>query len=480
MFPLAESLWCRLILVCVRKLGEENRIGEANPMAELKAYDVRGTYPDQVNEQLFEGIGEAAPQVLKCRTTVVSRDMRESGVSLSQAMIRGLTKAGSDVIDIGMASTPMMYFATAYLKADAGVQITASHNPAAYNGCKWCREEAIPVAYDSGLADIEKLVSKNAFTAADRTGTVRQEDIGSAYRANLLKYAAGIKPLTVVVDAGNGVMGAFLPKLFNKLPCEVIPMYFEPDGNFPHHEANPIKAENMKDLVAKVKEVGADLGVAFDGDGDRSMYVDELGNLIPADFVTALLAGEMLSMDPGATIYYDLRSSKVVAEEIERLGGVAKMSRVGHSFIKAQMREDKAIFAGELSGHFYFRDLHYTDNAEMAMLSVLNVISKSGKKLSELIAPFHKYFASGEINFIVDDANQTMEKVEAQYKEQAKQVFHLDGLSMYFDGYWFNIRASNTEPVLRLNLEADTAELRAKALAEVEKAIGGRPEEGGH
>ena len=449
-------------------------------MSIFKAYDIRGTYPDQVNETLFEAMGQAAPQVLKCKTAVVGRDMRESGVPLAQAMIRGLTKAGVDVIDIGMTSTPMLYFATAYFKAQAGVQITASHNPAAYNGCKWCREDAIPVAYDTGLSDIEKLVNKNAFSPADKAGTVKTAEIFGEYRANLLKYSDGIEPMTVVIDAGNGVMGAFLPKLLEKLPCEVIPMYFEPDGNFPNHEANPIKAENMRDLVAKVKEVGADIGVAFDGDGDRSMYVDEQGNIVPADFVTALLAGEMLAMEPGATIYYDLRSSKVCKEEIERLGGVAKMCRVGHSFIKAMMREDKAVFAGELSGHFYFRDLHYTDNAEMAMLSVLSVVSKSGGKLSELVAPFKKYFATGEINFVVADTAKILAEVEEKYKGSAKEVFHLDGLSMYFDGYWFNIRASNTEPVLRLNLEADTAAVREQALAEVEKAIGGKRADGGH
>ncbi len=449
-------------------------------MGIFKAYDVRGTYPDQVNESLFEAIGQAAPQVLKCKTVVVSRDMRESGVSLAQAMTRGLTKAGVDVIDIGMASTPMLYFATAFLKAGAGVQITASHNPAAYNGCKWCREDAIPVAYDSGLAEMEKLVNRNSFTPAAKAGTITTADVAAEYRANLLKYADGIEPLTVCVDAGNGVMGAFLPSLFSKLPCEVIPMYFEPDGNFPNHEANPLKEENVRDLVQKVKETGADLGVAFDGDGDRSMYIDEQGGIIPADMITALLAGEMLARDPGATIYYDLRSSKVVKEEIERLGGVAKMSRVGHSFIKAQMREDNAIFAGELSGHFYFRELHFTDNAEMAMISVLSVISKSGKKLSELIAPYKKYFATGEINFVVDNTDATMKKVEEEYTASAKDVFHLDGLSMYFDKYWFNIRASNTEPVLRLNLEADDAATRDAAKAAVEKAIGGKLADGGH
>ncbi len=455
-------------------------MGRSETMGVFKAYDVRGTYPDQINETLFEAIGQAAPLVLKCKNAVVGRDMRKSGVSLAQAMMRGLAKAGTDVIDIGMTSTPMLYFATAFLKAGAGVQITASHNPAAYNGCKWCREDAIPVAYDTGMADMEKLVNKNAFTPAAKAGAVTTADISAEYRANLLKYADDIKPLTVVVDAGNGVMGAFLPALFSKLPCEVIPLFFEPDGNFPNHEANPIKEENMRDLVAKVKEVGADLGVAFDGDGDRSMHVDELGNIIPADFITALLAGEMLERDPGATIFYDLRSSKVVKEEIERLGGVAKMCRVGHSFIKAMMREDHAIFAGELSGHFYFRELHYTDNAEMAMISVLSVISKSGKKLSELIAPFKKYFATGEINFVVEDAAKAMEKVENEFKDQAREVLHLDGLSMIFDKYWFNIRASNTEPVLRLNLEADDPETRDAAKAAVEKVIGGKLADGGH
>ena len=449
-------------------------------MAIFKAYDVRGTYPNQVNESLFEAIGEAAPLVLKCKTVVVGRDMRESGTPLSQAMIRGLVKSGADVIDIGMASTPMVYFATVFFKAGAGVQITASHNPAAYNGCKWCREEAIPVAYDSGLAEIEKLATRNVFIPADKAGTVRSADVAAEYRANLLKYAAGIKPLTIVVDAGNGVMGSFLPKLFEKLPCELIPMYFEPDGNFPNHEANPIKPENMRDLAAKVRESGADLGVAFDGDGDRSMYVDERGDIIPADFITALLAGEMLMRDPGAVIFYDLRSSKVCGEEIERLGGRAKMCRVGHSFIKAMMREEKAVFAGELSGHFYFRDLSYTDDAEMAMLSVLTALSKRGGKLSDLIRPFRRYFATGELNFVVDDAASTLARVEDAYKASAREIHRLDGLSLYFDGYWMNIRASNTEPVLRLNLEADNASLRDQALAEVEKVIGGRKEGGGH
>ncbi|MBN2713840.1 MAG: phosphomannomutase/phosphoglucomutase, partial [Planctomycetes bacterium] len=308
-------------------------------MAVFKAYDIRGTYPDQIDEELFTKIGLAAVKVLNAKTVVVGRDMRESGVSLSQALIKGLTQAGANVIDIGMASTPMVYFATAFWKADAGVQVTASHNPAQYNGAKFCRQEAIPVAYDTGLSEVEKLVNSGSLTPGNEEGSVEQREIGSEYLAHLLKFADQIKPLTAVVDAGNGVMGAFLPKLFAKLPCELISMYFEPDGNFPNHEANPLEEKNMLDLVAKVKETGADVGVAYDGDGDRSMYVDEKGGLIPADFVTAMLAKEMLEREPGACVIYDLRSSWVCKEEIERLGGKPMMSRVGHSFIKKTMRE---------------------------------------------------------------------------------------------------------------------------------------------
>lgn len=440
-------------------------------MAVFKAYDVRGTYPDEVNEELFTSIGQAAVSVLKAKTVVVGRDMRESGISLSKAMINGLTRAGADVIDIGMASTPMVYFATAFYKADAGVQITASHNPAEYNGCKWCREDAIPVAYDTGLSDMEKLVKSGAFTPGEEAGSSEGRDIGKEYRAQLQKYAGQVKPLTVVVDAGNGVMGAFLPDLFAKLPCELIQLYFEPDGTFPNHEANPLKEENMRDLQAKVKDTGADLGIAYDGDGDRAMFVDENGETVPADFVTAMLAGEMLEREPGATIIYDLRSSWVCKEEIERLGGKALMSRVGHSFIKASMREHNAIFAGELSGHFYFRDIHYTDNAEMAMLSVLTLISKTDRKLSELIKPYKKYYATGEINFEVSDTESAMARVEEAFGEGSKEVMHLDGLSIIHKDWWCNLRASNTEPVLRLNLEARTEKLRDKMQNSVESVI---------
>ncbi len=441
-------------------------------MAVFKAYDIRGTYPDQVNEDLFTRIGMATVKVLDAKTVVVGRDMRETGVPLAQAMIQGLTQAGADVIDIGMASTPMLYFATAFLKAGAGVQITASHNPAEYNGCKFCREDAIPVSYESGLGEMEERIEKGNLAAAKKEGSVEQRSIQKDYLAHLEKYAGQVESRTVVVDAGSGVMGAFLPALFAKLPCELVPLYFEPDGTFPYHEANPLKMENMADCIAKVKETGADLGVAFDGDGDRAMFVDETGAVVPADLVTALIATEMLEREPGATILYDLRSSRATKEVIESRGGTPVMSRVGHSFIKAQMREHNAIFAGELSGHFYFRDIHYTDNAEMALLSVLTLLSNRDEPLSKMIEPLRTYSATGEINFEVADKEAAMKRVEEAFGDGG-EVLHLDGVSVLHEDWWCNVRPSNTEPILRLNLEADTPGKRDAMRDRVEAVIRG-------
>jgi phosphomannomutase len=441
-------------------------------MAVFKAYDIRGTYPDQVNEELFTQIGMAAVKVLDAGTVVVGRDMRETGVPLSQAMIQGLTQAGANVIDIGMASTPMLYFATAFLKAGAGIQITASHNPAEYNGCKFCREDAIPVSYETGLGEMEERIRKGNLAPARKEGSVEQRSIQKDYLAHLEKYAGQVESRTVVVDAGSGVMGAFLPALFAKLPCELVPLYFEPDGTFPYHEANPLKLENMADCIAKVQETGADLGVAFDGDGDRAMFVDETGEVVPADLVTALVATEMLEREPGATILYDLRSSRATKEVIESHGGTAVMSRVGHSFIKAQMREHNAIFAGELSGHFYFRDIHYTDNAEMALLSVLTLLSKRREPLSKMIEPLRKYSATGEINFEVEDKEAAMRRVEEAFGAGG-EVLRLDGVSVLHDDWWCNVRPSNTEPILRLNLEADTPDRRDAMRDRVEAVIRG-------
>ncbi|MFH0911216.1 MAG: phosphomannomutase/phosphoglucomutase [Planctomycetota bacterium] len=431
----------------------------------FKAYDIRGVYPETLNEETARRIGAAAALVLKARTVVVGRDMRVSSPAIVEALTEGFTNAGVDVIRIGLSSTPMLYFAVGHWKAGGGVMVTASHNPAQYNGFKFCRAEAVPVSYDTGLAEIEKRVSSGRMSSSKRKGSVEEQEIGPDYRAHLLKFADGIKPLTVAIDTGNGVMGAFLPPLLDKLPCEVIRLYFEPDGTFPHHEANPLKPENMADLVAKVRETKADLGIAFDGDGDRAFFCDETGAIVPADFVTALLAAEMLAREPGGTIVYDLRSSRIVREEILRLGGVPVESRVGHSYMKAVMREQNSLFGGELSGHFYFRDIFTTDNAELAALHILTQMSRTGKKLSALVKPFKKYFASGETNFEVADKDRKLAALKARYANAKRS--ELDGLTLCYADWWCNVRPSNTEPVLRLNLEARTAKLLREKLKEV-------------
>lgn len=442
-------------------------------MTAFKAYDIRGRYPEEINEDLFQQIGLAACPVFDAATVVVGRDMRESSDGLAAALIQGLTQAGAKVTDIGMVSTPMMYFGTAACRADLGIQVTASHNGAGFNGAKFCGKDAIPISYETGLAEIEKTVSAGSVVPGRGEGGVKERDIGPDYRAHLLKFADQIEPLSVVVDAGNGVMGAFLPDLFTKLPCELIRLYFEPDGSFPNHDANPLRQENLQSLIQKVRESEADLGVAFDGDGDRCCFVDNQGVAIPADHITALLAGEVLAREPGGTVLYDLRSSRVCPEEIERLGGVPLMTRVGHSFVKQAMREHDAVFGGELSGHYYFRDTYCADNAEMALLSVMSLISRSGQSLSELLAPYNRYFATGEINFEVEDTGAALERLEEALGGEAEEVQHVDGVSILATDWWCNLRPSNTESLLRLNLEAKTAELRDTMSQRVQELIAG-------
>jgi phosphomannomutase len=444
-------------------------------MSVFKAYDIRGTYPDQIDEKAFFKIGLAAAQALKIQSAVVGRDMRASGVTLAASLIKGLAAAGVNVIDIGMASTPMLYGATVHFKSSAGFQVTASHNPAEYNGLKICLADAVPVAYDTGLETIEQIFRAEPAPPAPVSGEITTEDFLVDYVSEMLKYADGLKPLTIVADAGNGVMGEMLPTLFEKLPCELIPLYFTPDGTFPHHEANPLVAENLRDVIAKVRETGADVGVAFDGDGDRAMFVDETGAIVPCDAITVLLARGILRRQPGATIVYDLRSSRMTPEGILAAGGKPLISRVGHSFIKKLMRDTGAEFAGELSGHFYFKVLHYTDNAEMAMLSLLREMSSSGQKLSEIVAPLRTYSATGEINFTGVNPPTKLAEIEKHYAAQpGAEILRLDGLTVNFADWWFNLRPSNTEPVVRLNLEADTAALRDEKKQEVEDLLYGK------
>jgi phosphomannomutase len=440
----------------------------------FKAYDIRGTYPDQIHERIAGRIGSAVVKVLNAKRLVIGRDMRESGPSLRDAIVAAVLAAGCEVIDIGRCSTPMLYFAVNSADADGGIMITASHNPARYNGCKICGRGATPVSYDTGIADIERLAAAEPTGTSDSVepGRLETREIADDYYRWLLERARDLPPFTLAIDTGNGIMGEMLPRLFEKLPCRVIPLYWQPDGRFPNHEPDPLKPENMRDLQAAVREHRADLGIAFDGDGDRVMFVDERQGLVSSDRITALFAGHFLAQAPGSTIIYDLRSSWVVRDEIQRHGGTPLESRVGHSFIKQSMRKTSAVFAGELSGHFYFRDAFYTDNGELAMLTLLSLLSQRGEPLSQLLSPFDRYFATGELNFEVADKQTCLARLQAEFKDA--EVSHLDGVTLRYADWWCNVRPSNTEPVLRLNLEAKTPALRDQMTTRVESLLGKR------
>jgi phosphomannomutase len=446
----------------------------------FKAYDIRGTYPDQIDAALGARIARATVEVLSARRLVVARDMRESGETLRDAMLQAIAETGCEVIDIGRVSTPMCYWAVNTFGADGGIMITASHNPARYNGCKISGPGARPVSYDTGIAEIERRAMSPVTPApsAASPGRIEQRNIVADYQRwllNLVGISQGqvaIRPFTLAIDTGNGMMGELLPALLSALPCRVVPLFFEPDGRFPNHEPNPLNPDNMRDLQAAVRRERADLGIAFDGDGDRVMFVDERGELVASDRITALLAGEFLARAPKSTIIYDLRSSWVVRDEILRAGGTPLESRVGHSFIKQSMRKTDAVFAGELSGHFYFRDAFFTDNAELAMLHVLALLSQRGQPLSQILAPYDRYFATGELNFSVADKDACIGQLKATFADA--EFAYLDGVTLRYTDWWCNVRPSNTEPVLRLNLEAKTPALRDQMLARVEALLGPR------
>ncbi len=427
-------------------------------MSIFKAYDIRGVVPDQLDADLAYGIGRATAKFLGGKTLVVGWDARTSAEEFSQAVLRGVADEGVDVIALGPVATPMLYFAVEDCGAAGGIMITASHNPGQYNGFKICREHAIPVGGASGLKDIEKIVpERSKAPVAAQRGGLTHRDITADYVEHVKKVGGDCPSLRVAIDCGNGMAAAGLETLLEDLPLEVERLYFEPDGSFPNHEADPLKVENLADVMAAVKRVGADFGVAFDGDGDRAVFVDEAGRPISSDLVTALLAGPLLEKKPGSTVLYDLRSSRATAEAVREKGGVAEMCRVGHSFVKAQMRETGAIFGGELSGHFYFRfsDNLMVDDGIAAFVAMLQLLASEGKPMSELVAPLRRYAASGEINRRVTDTDAVISAIEAEYAEGA-EVSHLDGLLVQFPDWWFNLRPSNTEPVIRLNLEADT------------------------
>jgi phosphomannomutase len=435
----------------------------------FKAYDIRGLYPQELNESLAYQIGNATASVLKLagKRYTVGRDMRVSGPMLKQAFIKGLVDGGVHVVDVGMLSTPAVTFAMHLLDTAGGAQITASHNPANYGGVKITAPGFKPVGAGTGMEEIEALARSAKITKVPG-GRIDEAVTIDAYTTYLAKLFKPNRPLKVVVDGGNGIIGTLFQHLLPKLSgITIIPMNFDPDGRFPVHEANPLKAENLKDMCARVKAEKADFGAGFDGDGDRCALVDENGSIVTCDLTTALLAKYYLNREPKATIAYDLRSSKVVPEFIESLGGKAVETRVGHSFIKATMKEHHAAFAGELSGHYYFRDFYGADSGLYAFLLLANIISEASS-LSSLIKPLEKYFHTGEINFKVADADVVMGRLR---KLSGAKVAELDGVTVRFADWWCNVRASNTEPVVRLNLEANTAAIRDAKLAEVKALI---------
>ncbi|HVJ26140.1 MAG TPA: phosphomannomutase/phosphoglucomutase [Vicinamibacterales bacterium] len=448
-----------------------------NP-AIFKAYDVRGLYPQEINEDAARLIGRGFVSYLGAKRIAVSRDMRLSSPSIAAAFIEGATEQGADVVDYGMMGTDMMYFAVARDGHDGGVQITASHNPKEYNGIKMVRKEAFPLSGEAGIGDIRDMIASGKLPApAAKRGTVTTANVVDDYVKHVMSFIdpEKIKPFNVVLDAGNGMAGAVAPKLFANLPCKVTQMCFEVDGTFPNHEANPLIEENRRDIVERVVRDKADIGIAWDGDADRVFFIDGSGEFIAGDFVTALLAEAFLLKHPGAKIVYDVRASYAVKDTAAKYGGTALMNRVGHAFFKQRMREEGAIFGGEVTGHYYFRDYFFADNGFIPALLILELMSIKGQTLRELMTELReKYFISGEINTKLSDMSLIPAKLDLLSAKYADgRVYSLDGTSVEYPDWHFNVRASNTEPMLRLNLEATTQKLMEQKRDEVLAIIRG-------
>lgn len=434
----------------------------------FKSYDVRGIYPAELDDDVAYAIGRLFVSMLGAKRIAVGRDMRPSGQKLFEALARGATESGSDVLDIGLVSTDALYFAVGKFGLDGGVMITASHNPAQYNGMKFTRSEAQAISLETGLAEMrDRLLAADLPLKAARAGTVTSRNVLDDFAEHCLSFVdrAKIKPLKIAIDAGNGMAGETVPHVFARLNCDVIPLYFELDGSFPNHPASPIEPENMADVQAAVRKHGCDLGVAFDGDADRMFVVDEKGDLVDGSTVTALVALNTLKKYPGAKILYNLIASRSVPELIEKAGGIPIRSKVGHSIIKAVMRERDAVFGGEHSGHFYFRENWYADSGMIAFLQCLELFSEAGKPVSEVIAPIDTRFRSGEINSKVADVPAKLRQIEERYRDA--QIDHLDGVTISYPDWWMNVRPSNTEPLLRLNVEGDTKDLMERHRDEV-------------
>ena len=441
----------------------------------FKAYDVRGLYPDELDEDGAYRIGRAYAEEFEPHEIAVGRDMRVSSPAMAGAAIEGVLDAGVDVVDVGMIGTEMLYFGVGELDLDGGFTITASHNPKEYTGTKIVRRGALPVGGDSGLLEIRRRAEEGFGDAPARRGRLREHDLYPGFTDRVLSFIdpGAVKPLRVVIDAANGMAGVMLPGILERLPIEAVRCFFDPDGTFPNHEPNPLLPENRKFVIQKVLDERADLGIAFDGDADRCFFVDDSGDFVPGDFVTALLARSMLDKEPGGTIIYDVRASWAVPDTVRAAGGTPVVNRVGHAFIKHRMREVGAVFAGEVSGHYYFRDFSQADSGTIPALLMLELVSKEGRKLSELLQPFRqRYYLTGEINTTVADAPGALRELEERFGPEG-EVSHLDGLSVTAEDWHMNVRPSNTEPLLRLNLEALSEELMERKRDEVLKVIRG-------
>ena len=447
----------------------------------FKAYDIRGVYPDQLDEEAAWKIGYASARFLRsllrgyqrgqanAQSLCVGRDMRTHSERLVQALIEGMNSTGTNVIDIGMIDTPQMYFAINHLGTCGGVQVTASHNPARYNGFKISGLKAIPIGTDTGLKDIEHIALALPHTKANTKTSVQNLDLTEEYKNHVLKFLhPGNKNLKIAVDASNGMAGKMVPAVFSDLPLEIIPLNFEHKGEFTH-EPDPLVEKNLAQVKRAVKQENCDFGICFDGDADRMMMIDQTGNNISCDLLTALMVPYFLKVNPTATVVYDLRSSWVVAEEIIKYGGTPRRERVGHSFMKKAMRDSRAVFGGELSGHFYYRDNYCADSAAITLVHVLNIVTETTLPISQLVKPLRRYYQSGEINFKVENKQEKMDELARRYRDA--KIDYLDGVTLQYKDFWVNCRPSNTEPLLRLNIEAKTKELLDEMLAEIQEQL---------
>jgi phosphomannomutase len=448
----------------------------------FKAYDIRGVYPDQINEEDAWKIGHSTARFLRSmlhgykrglagsHSICVGRDMRTHSQALAQALIKGINATGTNVIDIGMVDTPQMYFAINHLGTCGGVQVTASHNPAKYNGFKISGLEARPVGADTGLKDIEHIATALLHTKGKVTGSVKVRDLTAEYKNHVLKFLKpDVRKLKIAVDASNGMAGKIVPAIFDDLPIEIIRLNFAHTGKF-KHDPNPLVEKNLADVKAAVKTKKCDFGICFDGDADRLMMVDEKGTNIGCDLLTALMVPYFLKNEPGSVIVYDLRSSMIVPEQILENGGTPRRERVGHAFMKKALRDSHGLFGGELSGHFYYRDSYNTDSGLITFVHLLNIISQTQLPVSKLIKPLRKYHSSGELNFQVDNKQAKMDELARKHRDG--QIDHLDGITIRYKNWWFNCRPSNTEPLLRLNVEAKSKNMLEERLSDIKKQLG--------